>query len=216
MIRYDRHTQALAIALAALAGFVDAVGFIGSGGFFVSFMSGNSTRLGVGLSESWQFAGTALSLITAFLIGVIASSLLRRRVAVAMRPVAVLASVASVLSLAAILHAGAAQLSAFLLVAFAMGALNLLFEEEGDVRIGLTYMTGTLVKLGHRIADALSGEGATRGWVPFLALWLSLVSGGALGAFAWSKLGSHTLGLAALFAWGMTLIWAMKSWRKAL
>ena len=42
-----------------LAGFVDAVGFIASGGLFISFMSGNSTRLGIGLAEVTQFAALA-------------------------------------------------------------------------------------------------------------------------------------------------------------
>lgn len=32
-------------------GYVDAVGFMMTGGFFVSFMSGNSTRLAVGLID---------------------------------------------------------------------------------------------------------------------------------------------------------------------
>ena len=39
------------VALSTLAGYVDATGFLMLGGFFVSFMSGNSTRLGVGLIE---------------------------------------------------------------------------------------------------------------------------------------------------------------------
>ena len=43
----DRPRRRLAIALAALAGFVDAVGFLTAGGYFASFMSGNTTRLGV-------------------------------------------------------------------------------------------------------------------------------------------------------------------------
>ncbi len=60
MTRYDKRVQALAIGLSMLAGYVDAIGFIQLGGFFVSFMSGNSTRLGVG------------GLIALFVIGVIA------------------------------------------------------------------------------------------------------------------------------------------------
>ncbi|MFZ1966902.1 MAG: DUF1275 family protein, partial [Bradyrhizobium sp.] len=44
----DSHRNiALACTLSALAGYVDGIGFIHLGGLFVSFMSGNSTRLGV-------------------------------------------------------------------------------------------------------------------------------------------------------------------------
>lgn len=38
-----RAERGLAAGLATVAGFVDAVGFLTLGGFFVSFMSGNST-----------------------------------------------------------------------------------------------------------------------------------------------------------------------------
>ncbi|MFX6760099.1 DUF1275 family protein, partial [Acinetobacter baumannii] len=42
----------LACALSGLAGFVDGIGFLHLGGLFVSFMSGNSTHLGVSLAEA--------------------------------------------------------------------------------------------------------------------------------------------------------------------
>ena len=48
------------VLLAALAGIVDALAFSGLGGFFASFMSGNSTRFGVGLAHGWDYtAATA-------------------------------------------------------------------------------------------------------------------------------------------------------------
>ena len=50
MIRYRPSIRLFAALLSGLAGFVDAIGFIKLGGFFVSFMSGNSTRLAVALA----------------------------------------------------------------------------------------------------------------------------------------------------------------------
>lgn len=56
MRRYDVPRHMLAIGLAAQAGFIDALGFLKLGGLFVSFMSGNSTRLGVGIASHMAVA----------------------------------------------------------------------------------------------------------------------------------------------------------------
>src|SRR5690606_15637296 len=50
MLRYDPRLRRLAIGLSMLAGYIDALGFLRMRGLFVSFMSGNSTRLAVGLA----------------------------------------------------------------------------------------------------------------------------------------------------------------------
>src|ERR1700738_218226 len=73
----SRRNIALACALSALAGYVDGVGFLHLGGLFVSFMSGNSTRMGVSLAEGhWRSAVEALGLIVLFVIGAAAGSLI--------------------------------------------------------------------------------------------------------------------------------------------
>ena len=67
----------LACALSALAGYVDGIGFLHLGGLFVSFMSGNSTRMGVSLAEGhWLGAIEALGLVAMFVIGAAAGSLI--------------------------------------------------------------------------------------------------------------------------------------------
>src|SRR4051794_37428077 len=68
---------ALACALSALAGYVDGIGFLHLGGLFVSFMSGNSTRMGVSLAEAdWLKAAEAFGLIALFVTGAAVGSLI--------------------------------------------------------------------------------------------------------------------------------------------
>jgi len=198
MTRYGRRVQALAIALTALAGYVDAVGFLHLDGFFVSFMSGNSTRLGVGLAEGSGHALVAGALVGAFVCGVVIGSLVGVLSQARRRP-AVLALVAALLTCAASLGGLGQPVAAIGCMALAMGAENAVFVEGGEVRIGLTYMTGALVKMGQAITTALMG-GDRYGWAPFLLLWLGLVCGGVIGATIYQRLGLAALWPAAAAA----------------
>ena len=198
MTRYDRRSQLLAAGLAGLAGFVDATGFIATGGFFVSFMSGNSTRLGVGAMGNIQHLTLAASLIGSFVAGVFIGTLVGHSAGGRRRPVLLL--------LLAVLLATAARLGgvdmpadALLVTAFAMGAVNTVFSAEGEVRIGLTYMTGNLVKAGQRLAGVLLGNGHWT-WLPYVALWLAMVGGAVAGAALWPLLGIGGLWVAAVAA----------------
>ncbi|UUL83982.1 DUF1275 family protein [Sphingomonas qomolangmaensis] len=198
MVRYDMRIRLLAASLSALAGFVDAVGFVHLGGFFVSFMSGNTTRIGVGLSERGGDAVVAGGLILSFVAGVVFGSLVGRRFGTARRS-AVLALVAALLGLAALLAAWGYHGAAAVAMALAMGAENAVFAEGADIHIGLTYMTGTLVKLGQHIAIALGG-GDRFGWAPYLLLWAGLLAGGVAGAASYAVAGMGALWAAAAAA----------------
>lgn len=195
MKHYDRRARSFAICLSVVAGYVDAVGFLALGGFFVSFMSGNSTRLSVGLATHSTDALVAGGLIVAFVLGVMAGAF-AGAVARTRRPVAVLALVALLLALAAGLALAGLRAAALGAVAMAMGAENAVFEREGEVSIGLTYMTGTLVKFGQGVTAALLG-GDRLGWLPYLALWAGLASGAVGGALCYPRLGLGALWIAA-------------------
>ncbi|MES2496424.1 MAG: YoaK family protein [Pseudomonadota bacterium] len=209
MIRYDRRTRLLAAALSALAGYIDAIGFMASGGFFISFMSGNSTKLGVGLATLSADARTAAGLIATFLIGVVLGSMLgsysepHRRSAVLLLVTVTIVAAASCAA-SGFLAAG------LVLTALAMGAENAVFEEDGEIRIGLTYMTGTLVKLGQRLAAAARG-GARWGWAPYLVQWCGLLCGAIAGAFAYSRIGMASLWWAsAAAAASLAVAWLLE------
>ena len=198
MTRLDRRAQIIAVALALLAGFVDGIGFVSLGGFFVSFMSGNSTRLGVGLTHDLTYALTALGLIAAFVIGAAAGSLVGHAAAHHRRS-AVLLTVAVTLALAALLDGLGVAMATAGLMAFAMGAENATFEEGGETRVAVTYMTGALVKMGQRLAAVLRG-GSGEGFFAYALLWLGLVTGAVSGALAFTQLGTAALWIASAFA----------------
>ncbi|MES2034269.1 MAG: DUF1275 family protein [Pseudomonadota bacterium] len=207
MRRYSRSSLLLAALLASLAGFVDAVGFLKLGGFFVSFMSGNSTRFGVGAAlGDVAIVATAGGLILLFVVGVVAGVLVGRE-GWRWRRVAVLSLVAALLAIAALLSAlGSPAASAF--AALGMGAINAVFQRDGDIGIGVTYLTGALVKMGQRIAAALRG-GPRWDFAPYLMLWASLTAGAALGATAYGRLGGVALWFpaAAAAAIAAALVW---------
>jgi uncharacterized membrane protein YoaK (UPF0700 family) len=206
MQHYSRPLRAVAVGLSALAGFIDAVAFLDVGGFFVSFMSGNSTRLGVGLALGSRAAPIAGGLIAVFVCGVIAGSLVGAAAGRWRRP--------AVLALVTLLLAGAlaarlalppeARLAGAAILALAMGAVNATFERNGEVAFGVTYMTGALVKLGQRIALALGG-GDRLAWLPYLLLWSGLAAGAWAGAFAYGRLGFAAVGLGTAVAAGLTV-----------
>lgn len=203
MTRYGARIWLLAAGTSSMAGYVDAVGFLKLGGLFVSFMSGNSTRLAVGLVVDPAVAQRALALLAAFVGGVIAGTLVAA-VAGTWRKPAILLVVAALIGLAAYGGPPISDGWATPLMAAAMGCVNTTFQRAGEVSIGVTYMTGTLVKFGQRVADAVMG-GPRWGWVPYLALWLGLVAGAAAGSFAYLAAGMASLWGAV----GMALVLAV-------
>ncbi|BBB07869.1 YoaK family protein [Sphingopyxis sp. EG6] len=186
MLRFDPSHQLLAVGVAILAGFVDAIGFVESAGFFVSFMTGNSTRLAVGLAEGQHAALVAAIIIATFVFGVVAGALVGAQ-AGRRRSLAVLIGVTILLAIATLLRLEGEGWSAILSLALAMGVANAAVAGRDGSVIGVTYMTGTLVQMGQKIANALRGEGDRR-WLHHLGLWAALVGGALLGARAviWS------------------------------
>lgn len=205
MTRYDRRAIALAFCLTGLAGYVDALGFISLGGFFVSFMTGNSTRLGIDLARG-NLAGIIVAggIIALFLLGVILGALIGH-FAAAKRQAGVLAGVTLCLLASAIFdRIGRTDIGVGLL-AVAMGMENAVFQRDGEVTIGLTYMTGTLVKMGQRIAGALLG-GSRSAWIRHFLLWLGLLSGSIVGAIVYDRIGLDAIWLAAAASTLFTLV----------
>lgn len=203
MHRYDPARQRLALGLAALAGLVDATGFVVAGGYFTSFMSGNTTRMGVELAQTPLLALAPLGLIAAFLAGVIGGALIARR-SEGRRKRVLLGLVALLLASGAGLLATRLPVPFLGLAATAMGLANNVFARDGEVTVGVTYMTGALVRFGQGIAARLAGAPleSTRGYgLLWSALALGAAAGGGLCLIAplWA---AALAAIAALALWG--------------
>ncbi len=169
---------AAALVLAAIAGAVDAIGFLHFHTFYVSFMSGDTTRMAVALAEAdFGLAMRGGAIIACFLAGVVAGDLLtgeppRRRQAT-------LLVEATLLLAAALLGAG---IGSSLLLAFAMGMHNALVLRAESIGVALTYVTGTLVHVGRAVAARLAARKAPPALWPFVGLWIALAGGATAGA----------------------------------
>jgi uncharacterized membrane protein YoaK (UPF0700 family) len=196
----SRRNVTLACALSALAGYVDGIGYLYLGGQFVSFMSGNSTRLGVSLGQGqWWNAAEAFGLIALFVVGAGAGSLIVLGRGANRQPWVLLAETL-LLAAAALCYTFGLSVVAVAAIVLAMGLENAVFQIEGGGGLGLTYVTGALVKVGQLAAVALTG-GARWAWAPNLLLWAALVLGSLCGALAY-----HWINLAAIwFAAGAAL-----------
>lgn len=168
MDRYDPSRRILAIGITALAGFVDATGFLAGDRYFVSFMSGNTTRLAVDLITDFAQALIPLGLIGGFVIGVTAGAIVSDR-AGQWRKTAVLSLAALLLGAALLAHAFGLSGAMMACMVLAMGVLNNSFRRNGEVVVGVTYMTGALVRIGQVMAAGLQGR-SLPGWGMTLAL----------------------------------------------
>lgn len=174
----------VAMAIAALAGATDVYGLIRLHDLFVSFMSGNTTSMAIALANL-DTARVALiaGILAMFVAGAAAGTALGEW-AEPYHAAAVMAAVAFVLTIP-LLHDPWTVPA----LTFAMGALNASMAQIGTTSIGLTYVTGAMVKFGSGIGRWAIGVKEKRDWLLHAPIWLSLFGGGVLGAIVRHQLG---------------------------
>jgi uncharacterized membrane protein YoaK (UPF0700 family) len=185
----------LGMLLTGAAGFIDVVGFIELGGYFVSFMSGNTTQGGAALVDgALPVFSLTMGLVALFFAG----STLGAWLAFSNQrwgPVAVSAAVLLGVGITMIMVlSGLPASQAMLVLAASAGAQNAILPMRGAVRLGATFVTGTLYTAGQDLALALQGKAPPLRWLQHLAIWLGLLSGAILGALAY-----HGVGIEALY-----------------
>ncbi|MFE7742829.1 YoaK family protein [Nocardia sp. NPDC057455] len=177
----------LSWVLAALAGLIGAAAFTHTAGYFVTFMTGNTERAVLGyFHDEPDMAVAATGLLTSFLAGVVVASWCRRRYWSG-HPHGPTLLTTVCLALASAIDIMEYQtatepigLLPIMFVAFGVGALNTSFVQNGEVSVPLSYVTGTLVKMGQGIERHLSG-GDYADWLGYFLLYTGFALGALLG-----------------------------------
>ncbi|WP_229685313.1 YoaK family protein [Pseudomonas asuensis] len=193
--RHNRVGLVLVAGLSVLAGMTDAIGFL-SAGDYVSFMSGNTTRLAVAIALGDSATLLRLLLIISLFVvgnalGIVVARLSGRQA------LPLLLLTAGLLAAAAGWSVGSlpgAVLLPLIAAVLAMGMINAAVEQVNGQSVGLTYVTGALSRLGRGLGRWLLGA-RHPDWLMQATPWIGMLGGAIVGAWL-----QHHLGLMALFA----------------
>jgi uncharacterized membrane protein YoaK (UPF0700 family) len=174
-------------------------------------MSGDSTQFAVGMSgRDPRLAGLTGGAVLVFVLGIVLGRLLSLSAPLRWRRALVL-GIETLLLLAASATGAEPRLTVLLMV-LAMGVQNAAIHKAGQTTVGLTYVTGTLVRFGERLADALFSRDpqARWAWLPYLLLWAGLIAGAFVGAAAYRWLGLSAVLLPAAATAGLCALTAIR------
>ncbi|OYY83383.1 MAG: hypothetical protein B7Y61_10420, partial [Rhizobiales bacterium 35-66-30] len=156
-------------------------GYAQAGGLYLSFMSGNTTRLGTALAalNLHVLLGTAM-VICAFVIGAVAGTLVVE--APVRRPMlAVLGVEIALLCGALALVAAGSLMPPLFLISIAMGMQNSAHQVVLGADVGKSFVTGTLFSFGQSLVAAAKGRVRPMECAIYGLSWLTFIAGVAGG-----------------------------------
>ena len=204
-----RNAELLAAALAMIAGFIDAYGMI-TYGVFVSFMSGNTTQTGYQTAER-AFGPASLSAlaILMFLVGSFAGTLLVQAAGRLARRAVFGVVAAALAEVVGLMHFGFLSVGfGITIVSAAMGVMNSALSRVGAQSVSLTFVTGTLSRVGSHLALAAKRAPLADAQGPWdthlrralmlLRVWTGFFAGAVLSGAATPRYGAWVLSAPAL------------------
>jgi uncharacterized membrane protein YoaK (UPF0700 family) len=189
--------RALALTLLAAAGYLDAVAFLALSGIFVAFMSGNTTILGQSIAYGhWHTLAICAALIIGFFAGNILGNVITRWGGPRAHHIQSSATIAWV-ALGALLTVVVSPEIGLPVVAIGSGLINTALSRSTDVHVGLTYVTGTLVKAAHQLVYGIRTDDAWQ-WTTTVATWLVFACGAMAGGFGYRWIGVSSIWIAVV------------------
>ncbi len=210
----------LAAALAMIAGFLDAYGII-TYQTYLSFMSGNTTQTGYALGQAnWSLALPSGLAIAFFVCGCFAGTLLAHSAVQRTRRLVFIIVAATLIANLAVTQLGLSFSGIHIAaISFAMGLMNTALSRVGAQSVNLTFVTGTLSRLGMHLALAVKHAPLSDSQGPWdthrrraralATIWSGFLTGAILSGATTPRFGvwvllAPTLALSALAAFDRT------------
>jgi uncharacterized membrane protein YoaK (UPF0700 family) len=171
------------------AGFVDAIGYSELGNLYLSFMSGNTTHMGMVIaSRQFGAAAQVAGVIALFVFGAALGTLVGGEDQ-RLRMPRIFALETVMFGVAAVCYQVGLGPLAVMTLAVAMGMQNLLHRNLWAADVGKGFVTGALVSAGQCFARAIREPGMLRTGFVLVASWLIFVGGVVLGAWLLTRIG---------------------------
>ncbi|WP_146113601.1 YoaK family protein [Brucella pituitosa] len=204
-----RNAFRFAAALTFLAGFFDVVGYVELNHLYVSFMSGNSTHLGMALS-SFDVSSvlTIVSIIAAFVLGVFAGTCIADHLSERLL-FAVSTAETLVLMFACCVSILGHGYLALVWVALAMGMQNSLHQTVSGADVGRGFITGSLFNFGQSLARIRDDKAEALKALANFSVWICFVAGAFTGSLIYDHVGLSVSLLIGLTFFILTVFSAM-------
>ncbi|MFD2940334.1 MULTISPECIES: YoaK family protein [Flavobacterium] len=203
--KQTRSQEKLAIFLAFIAGFLDAAGFL-KWKIYVSFISGNSTQLGIAFSSGKSaIIISSLAIIVCFVFGIYAGTCLSlwRESKIESLPFYIVSGILIVYTIASRYYYINSGLSIPIIV-FSTGIMNTIVTSVGNQKINTDFVTGTLNSLARNAAMlSMSNNKVSRkqyklNAIRLFLLWIGFLLGASIVPLALPLLKNWTLAFPSL------------------
>lgn len=185
-----------ALALALIAGFVNAVGLLSFEHQSVSHLSGTATMLGAGIiSSPIEKSLHLLSVLGSFLFGSLIAGLLIRGETIKLgRHYDTALLIEAVMLFSAFVFLARGSIYGHFMASAACGLQNAIATKYSGAVIRTTHLTGIVTDLGIMLGARLRGENTDqRKLILFLIIFLGFISGGLLGSVLYQQYAVYAL-----------------------
>lgn len=201
--RAGRALVQLAAMLAALAGFVDAIGFLAFGHVFLASPDASATVVGASLQGGYRLALFAGAMVLSFLGGVVLMTLISYRITRFRRTVVLLVTALALAAAYGAVSAGI-EFAPAILLAMAIGAAHCIFKRDNPELQEAMSPSAQIARFGEALAGGRAGANQRQIGL-HASFWLAFLIGGLAGASAWLAVEGSALMLAASIAGLLTL-----------